>query len=148
MGKLIYVGKYNKIYNKLLNISFEDSDIYRDSGLTAHLIKRKHYSAIKYLDYVPDIISDPDYVGKNPNEAESIEFVKCFKKNMHIGIKVDFQKGYMYVATMHEITDAIIERYVNNGRFIPIDKLKVYDYNESEKSDEPEMAPGAPDEGI
>lgn len=143
MDKLINVGKFNTQYNLILGTSFDEYDIYRDKGLIAHLLKRKHNTAIKHLDDISEIISDPDYIGKNPKQPNSIEFVKCYKRNMLLGVKVDLSKGYMYVATMHEITAAIIERYVNSGRLKEVDKNKLMNYNVYNKLDEPEQAPGA-----
>lgn len=45
-------------------------------GLLAHLLNRKHYTAAKYLDFLPEIIEEPDYVGCYKG---NIEFVKCVK---------------------------------------------------------------------
>lgn len=46
------------------------------------MVKRKHYKCLKYIDYIPDIIANPDYVGINPNESEnSIEIVKQYDES-------------------------------------------------------------------
>ena len=44
--------------------------------------------------------------GVNPNEKEnsSFELIKCYKDNILIGIKLDKDGDYLYVATMHEVT--------------------------------------------
>lgn len=67
------------------------NDIYRSKGLPIHMIKRRHEKCLKYIDYIPDIIENPDYIGINPNENadKSIELIKKYKDNILIGIKID-----------------------------------------------------------
>ena len=72
-GELIKVGKYDLKYNKILDIDIAELDIYRSTGLPAHMVKRKHFNCLKYIDDIPDILENPDYVGVNPNE-----FKECF----------------------------------------------------------------------
>ena len=67
-GELIKVGKYDLKYNKILDIDIAELDIYRSTGLPAHMVKRKHFNCLKYIDDIPDILENPDYVGVNPNE--------------------------------------------------------------------------------
>jgi len=40
----------------------EPLEIFRSKGLPAHMVKRKHYKCLKYIDYIPDIIANPDYI--------------------------------------------------------------------------------------
>ena len=87
---LIKVGKYDLRYNELLSIDIEELDIFRSKGLPAHMVKRKHYNCLKYIDYLPEIIENPDYIGINPNENDkSIEFIKKYSKNVLVGVKKD-----------------------------------------------------------
>lgn len=86
---LIKVGKYDLRYNELLSIDIEELDIFRSKGLPAHMVKRKHFNCLKYIDYLPEIIENPDYVGVNPNENDkSIEFIKKYSKNVLVGVKL------------------------------------------------------------
>ena len=88
---LIKVGKYDLRYNELLSIDIEELDIFRSKGLPAHMVKRKHFNCLKYIDYLPEIIENPDYVGVNPNEndksikiienKEIPNFLRCFSSN-------------------------------------------------------------------
>ena len=91
-NKLLKVGKYNLIFNDILGINISDFDIYRSKGLPAHMLKRHHEKCLKYIDYIPDIIQSPDYIGINPNETEvqSIELIKRYRDNILIGIKLEF----------------------------------------------------------
>ena len=81
--------------------------------MLAHLINRKHFVAAKYIDYLPDIIRQPDYIGIH---NDSIELVKCYKDNIFICVKLDSSRSKYYVATMFDIKQSKIESYVRSGR--------------------------------
>ena len=75
--ELLRVGKYNLKFNELIGIDIKDFEIYRSKGLPSHMVKRKHFNCLRYIDYIPDIILEPDYIGVNPNEQGlSIELIK------------------------------------------------------------------------
>ena len=81
------------------------------------MIKRKHFDCLKHIDHIPDIISKPDYIGINPNESgKSIELIKKYDNNIMIGIKLDVDKKYLYVSTMHSIQESKILRRLHSGR--------------------------------
>ena len=81
------------------------------------MVKRKHYNCLKYVDYISDIITSPDYIGINPNEPEkSLELIKCYKDNVMIGIKLDSNGQYYYVSTMFDIQKSKIDRRLHSGR--------------------------------
>lgn len=126
MKKEIVVGTYNKEFNKILGIDLKQSKIVRSNGLVSHLIKRQHFVALKYIDSIPDIIKNPDYIGVNPHEKEntSIELVKCFKDNILLGIKVDFTSDKLYVSTMFDIPNSKLQRRIHGNRLIALDKNK------------------------
>ena len=73
---------------------------------------------MKYIDYIPDIIDNPDYIGINPNEngTQSIELIKRYRDNVMIGIKLDKDNDYLYVSTMHDIQESKIQRRLYSGR--------------------------------
>lgn len=115
--ELLKVGRYNPRFNNILGIKIEELDIYRSKGLPAHMVKRKHFKCLKYIDYIPDIIENPDYIGINPNEDEkTIEIIKRYKDNVMIGIKLDTDGEYLYVSTVHDIQESKIERRLHGGR--------------------------------
>ena len=108
---LIKVGKYDLRYNELLSIDIEELDIFRSKGLPAHMVKRKHFNCLKYIDYLPEIIENPDYVGVNPNENDkSIEFIKKYSKNVLVGVKLEKNGQYLYVSSMYDIQDSKISK--------------------------------------
>ena len=119
LSQLIWVGKYNKRFNGLLNINIAQEDIYRSKGLITHLVKRNHSNCLKYIDYIEDIILHPDYVGVNPNEkTPSIELVKRYDYNVLLGIKVDLSTNSLYVSTMFDIQESKIQRRLHSGRLV------------------------------
>ncbi len=126
--ELLRVGKYNSKFNDILGINIKELDIYRSNGLQIHMVKRKHSNCLQYVDYIPDIIENPDYIGVNPNEkGSSIEMIKRYKDNVMIGIKLDTDGEYLYVSTMHDIQESKIERRLYSGR------LKEYFVDKKEK---------------
>lgn len=115
---LIKVGEYIEAFNTLLGIDIKATEIYRSKGLPTHMVKSKHYKALQYIDYIPEIICNPDYIGINPNEkgGASIELIKRYKDNILVGIKLDIEKNYLYVSTMHDIQEGKIQRRLHSGR--------------------------------
>lgn len=115
--ELIKVGKYNSKFNEILGLDIKNFEIYRSKGLPSHMIKRNHFNCLKYIDYIPDIILMPDYIGVNPNEQGiSIELIKKYADNVLIGIKLDTDGEYLYVSTMHEVQESKISRRLYSGR--------------------------------
>ena len=49
---LIKVGKYDLRYNELLSIDIEELEIFRSKGLPAHMVKRKNFNCLKYIEYI------------------------------------------------------------------------------------------------
>lgn len=117
--KLIYVATLSKDLISLLKINKSTIKIYRSKGLLAHLLKRQHYKAAKYIDYLSDIIENPDYAGVTENQ---IELVKKFKDNIFLSIKLDISKQIYYVATIFDVSQAKIDSYCKSGRILKLDK--------------------------
>ena len=77
----------------------------------------KHFQEFKDIDYLPEIIENPDYAGVNPNENDkSIEFIKKYSKNVLVGVKLEKDGQYLYVSSMYDIQDSKISRRLYSGR--------------------------------
>ena len=114
--KLFKVSDYNKKLNSYLPFDFDYDSIYQSAGLVKHIQKR-HPECVPYLQFISSIINSPDYIGVNPNEKEkSFELVKIFSENVQIGIKLDEQNDYLYVSTLHTITEGKLKHGIKNGR--------------------------------
>lgn len=121
-NKVFSIAKYNKSFNNYLPKNIEHEDIYQSFGLVKHIEKR-HPECVGYLSLIPYIISSPDYIGVNPNETgTSFELVKIIDNNVQIGIKLASSDDYLYVATLHTITDAKLQHGIQNGRLKKFDK--------------------------
>ena len=119
VDKLIFVAKLNSKKLKSFLLGDKDISIYRSKGLLAHLLKRKHFLAVKYFDYIPDIIENPDYAGSSDGQ---IELVKCFNDNMFLCIKLDEKRKIYYVATLYNVSQSKIESYCKSGRLSKVEK--------------------------
>ena len=119
--KLIKIACFNTDLNYILGTDFQPFDIYRSKGLMTHLINHKHFTAAKYLDYLPEIIESPDYAGYTDG---NIELVKVFKDNIFISIKLDGKKNKYYVATMFDVKIKKIESYIKSGRLKKVPKTE------------------------
>ena len=120
--KMIFVAELPNTLLSFLGISKNQIKIYRSKGLLAHLLKRKHYKAAKYLDFIPEIINSPDYAGFYEGQ---IELVKIFKDNIFLSIKLDVSKDLYYVATLFDVSMAKIESYCKSGRLKKLDKTSL-----------------------
>ena len=114
--KIFPIAHFDKKLNNYLPYSLDYEFIYQSVGLEKHILKR-HPECIEFLQYLPYIITHPDYIGINPNETgTSFELVKVFDKNIQIGIKLDVKEDYLYVATLHTITGGKLRHGIENGR--------------------------------
>lgn len=111
--KMIFIAELPDSLRTFLQIQKNVIKIYRSKGLLAHLLKRKHYKAAKYLDYISEIITSPDYAGVFDNQ---IELVKIFKDNIFLSIKLDASKDIYYVSTLFDVSLSKIESYCKSGR--------------------------------
>ena len=115
--ELLKVGSFDEKFNMILGTDIKQLDIFRSKGLPAHMLKRKHYKCLKYIDYIPDIVENPDYIGINPNESgDSIELVKQYDDNVLLGIKLDMDGKYLYVSTMYDVQESKVSRRLHSGR--------------------------------
>ena len=120
--KMIFVAEIPITLLSFLGIQKQQIKIYRSKGLLSHLLKRKHYKAAKYLDFIPEIVNSPDYAGFYDGQ---IELVKIFKDNIFLSIKLDETKDLYYVATLFDVSESKIEAYCKSGRLKKLDKTSL-----------------------
>lgn len=109
------VGTYTEKFNAATGQHLPCGPIYQSTGLIAH-VKKRHPSDVDKLRYIPEIISNPDFIGKSPKEPSSIELVKIMDGNIKVCIKLDARNSYFYVATLFEITTGKLESMIKSGR--------------------------------
>ena len=90
--------------------------IYIGSNNIEHIKSRHAYEYGKYFPYISNIISAPNYVGKNPSD-ESIPFVKFFqtgKEYVRVAVRVT-TNGTVFAKTLHLLSTVNAERYIEKG---------------------------------
>ena len=111
----IEVGEYIQAFNDLTAQNIPCGKIYQSSGLKTH-VERHHPDEVDLIRYVPDVIREPEYIGKHPKEGSSVELIKKINKNVMVCIKLDNKNGYLYVASVFSISEAKLNNRLNSGR--------------------------------
>lgn len=124
MKKFKSIGKLDDkklkfIYEKRPDLAFEikDTDILMWDDRIEHIEKhrmnfRNIYDFDDYIEMIPDIIENPDYIGiKNKNENKSIQFIKQYDDNILIAVRLT-AKGKLSFRTMYPITDGQLADYI------------------------------------
>lgn len=115
MAQMKVVGKYIDRFNQLTGQTLPVGSVYQSDGLASHVQKR-HPGDVCHLAHVSSVISNPDYVGHNPKEPDSIELVKVIGDNVMVCVKLDQTENRLYVASVFTITNAKLQSRINSGR--------------------------------
>ncbi|HBC84419.1 MAG TPA: transposase [Clostridiales bacterium] len=111
------IGKVNKKVIKLLSLEYKEElpIILGDSNIE-HMKRQHPQDYYKYGDKIMDIVNNPTYVAKNPNQG-SIEYIKEYKvDNEFILVAVRISnRGTMFAKTMFKMTERKIKIYLQNG---------------------------------
>ena len=68
----------------------------------------------KYIEDIPNIIKEPDYIGIPPHDL-SIQFVKGYADNVLVAVRISTD-GKLSFRTMYPITDSQLEDYKRKNR--------------------------------
>lgn len=91
--------------------------IFNRENLLKHMMKSNHENCVKYVDKIKDIISNPDYIGRNTNvSGKSVEIIKLYVDNVLLAIKYDSKLDYYYIASLYDVTDSKLKHMINNNR--------------------------------
>ena len=111
------VGCFTQEVIEMLELELAaETPIYIGASNVAHIKNRHPYEYEKYFLHISDIISMPDYVGKNPSD-NSITFVKFDKtadEYIRVAVRVT-TKGVAFVKTLHLLSTVNAERYIEKG---------------------------------
>jgi hypothetical protein len=110
------VGTYINKYNEILGLFLPEKDIYICPGIEKH-VNKKHSNCLEYIDNIPEIILNPDYIGAHPNIIQSVEFVKKYKINILVAVQFDEKDDYYHVSNVYDISNGKIEHKLFSGRF-------------------------------
>lgn len=74
---------------------------------------RNIYDFDDYVDMIPDIIENPDYIGVK-DKNKSIQFIKQYNDNILIAVRLT-TKGKLSFRTMYPITDGQLDDYIEKN---------------------------------
>ena len=114
-GPFTQVGEYIEAFNHSTSQSIPCGPILQFPGLETH-VKKHHPNIAASVGLISQIIAEPDFIGHNPKEPNSIELVKVFSKNLMVCIKLNQDRNYLYVASMYDITEGKLQNRIKSGR--------------------------------
>ncbi len=116
------IGILNKEISNYFNL--KENYVYIGEQNKEHM-KNKHYEDYdEYYSYISEIISAPDYYGKNPRDG-SIELVKEFQISEKVYIKVAVRisaKGRLFARTLYKLNAKKFEYQLSNGGYEKIER--------------------------
>ena len=111
------VGKVSARVISLLGSSlYVDQPIYLGQSNITHMQSRHPADYAKYGQYIPQILSQPDYVGENPSDG-SIEYVKDFQINGEF-VKVAVRLsggGTLYARSLYTLNPKRVNNFIQKG---------------------------------
>ncbi|SFC72183.1 PBECR2 nuclease fold domain-containing protein [Clostridium uliginosum] len=124
------VGNLKFLITELIEFEFS-STVYASPGVINHIIKKHGKQLTKkvkhnIIETMEQIIKNPDYIGidKLRGECGSFELIKKIDNSILLGLEVDREGQYVYVATMYPITESKINARLNSGRLISCNDKK------------------------
>ena len=114
------VGKIDTTkINRLLGLNLPDVEVFMYPGAIKH-VKKNHPGIFEnFHQFIPDILSNPDYVGNNPKEPNSVELYKRVSMDLLLAVKLD-PTGYLYLSSMYDLHNANhkIQKRLKSGRIV------------------------------
>lgn len=111
------IGKVSKRVIEILELDYDkELPIFIGEANIQHM-KKKHFQDYeKYGTEIIDIIKNPTYIARNPNQG-SIEYIKEYKINNEfvlVAVRIS-NKGTMFVKTLFTMTERKKNIYLKNG---------------------------------
>ena len=105
-------------YLKALNIqNCKCRNVYLSLGAEFHILRGHPQDYENYFNRISEIISNPDYIGKNPLLPNSIELVKIFNDIVLVSIAINIG-GFLYISSMYSIGEHQLNSRIRNNRLI------------------------------
>ncbi len=126
------VGKIKVSISELLGLDLPRI-VYASPGVVNHIKKRHGRQLTKRIkdnitDIMEKVIKEPEYVGINYRRGPggSIELVKKIDNIIILlGIEIDLEDQYIYIATMYPITLSKMNARIYRGRLIKIEDTQL-----------------------
>ena len=126
------VGKIKISISELLELDLPRI-VYASPGVINHIKKRHGRQLTKkmkdnIIDIIEKIIKNPEYVGLDYRRV-SVGSLQLIKKVDNIilllGLEIDIEEHYIYVATMYPITLSKLNARVYKGRLIKAENIEL-----------------------
>lgn len=119
------IGRLTNEVISLLNLNRSECDIIlwedRLKYIQKHIIDFESLEDYeKHVELIPEIILNPDYVGKHPN-SRSIEYIKRIDRLMLVAVRLKVD-GDLAFRSAYPIREEQLERYIESGRAFALDK--------------------------
>lgn len=109
------IGKLNFKVIKLLNLNFKEELPIILGDTNINHMKRQHPNDYqKYGKHISEIVANPTYVAKNPNQG-SVEYIKEYKIDNEfvlVAVRVT-NNGRMFARTLFRMTEQKKNTYLN-----------------------------------
>jgi hypothetical protein len=126
------VGKIKISISELLELDLPRI-VYASPGVINHIKKRHGRQFTKkmkdnIIDIIEKVIKEPEYVGLNYRRENggSLELIKKVDNIvLLLGLEIDSEEQYIYVATMYPITLSKMNARIYRGRLIKIEDTEL-----------------------
>jgi len=126
------VGKIKISISELLELDLPRI-VYASPGVINHIKKRHGRQLTKkmkdnIIDIIEKVVKEPEYVGLNYRRENggSLELIKKVDNIvLLLGLEIDSEEQYIYVATMYPITLSKMNARIYRGRLIKIEDTEL-----------------------
>ena len=126
------VGKIKISISELLGLDLPRI-VYASPGVINHIKKRHGRQFTKKIkdnivDIIEKIIKEPEYVGIDYRRVAggSLELIKKIDNIiLLLGLEVDLEEQYIYVATMYPITLSKMNTRIYRGRLLKVENIEL-----------------------
>ena len=126
------VGKIKISISELLELDLPRI-VYASPGVINHIKKRHGRQFTKkmkdnIIDIIEKIIKEPEYVGLDYRRVAggSLELIKKVDNIiLLLGLEIDLEEQYIYVATMYPITLSKMNARIYRGRLLKVENIEL-----------------------
>lgn len=126
------VGKIKISISELLELDLS-RNVYASPGVISHIKKRHGRQFTKkmkdnIIDIIENVIKNPEYVGLDYRRGKSgsLELIKKIDNIiLLLGLEIDLEDEYIYVATMYPITLSKLNSRIYRGRLMKVENSEL-----------------------
>lgn len=123
-SKYTLIGTITARIASIKNFKYQ-GEVYAAPGILKHI--KKHNSKFSQailndlLGTMQLILSNPDYVGCDPDEeGTSLELIKKIDNNILLALQFDTKDNYIYVASLYPITEGKLNNRLHSKRILKV----------------------------